>query len=616
MADSIQKRLYTRRSLLLSGGTLALMVGLASRMYYLQGVEGEKYRTLAEENRISLKLIRPTRGEIVDRYGQFLATNVQNYRVLVTPKQAGDVGKVLQKLSGFITLSDDDLQQVMKKTRKSRVFVPQVVRKNLTWTEVSRIAVNMPDLPGIDIDEGETRYYPAGDIASHLVGYVSAPSESQIKKEPILSLPDFKVGEIGLERGWDSLLRGVGGTKEVEVDAHGRIIRELSFQRPKSGYQLVSTLDLDLQKRIVAYLDDQKVASVVVMDAQQGDILAMVSIPSYDSNALVDGISHQDWNALVNAPLSPLTNRAIKGQYAPGSTFKMAVALAALDAGISPRHSVECTGALEYGNKIFHCWKETGHGTVNMHKSITESCDIWYYEVAKQIGIAKISAMANKLGLGDTWNTIGLGRMASGLVPTKSWKMAVKGQSWQVGDTMIVGIGQGYVLATPLQLAVMMSRLATGKEVNPFITRDILVDNAVYQRGVPQWPDLDIAKPYLKRIKRATDAVVNDTTHGTARRSAIAGRGAFGGKTGTSQVRRISKEERESGVLKNEDIQWRQRDHSLFVGYSPLKNPKYTVAVLVEHGGSGSSMAAPIARDVFLMIQDLAKIPRHELGVS
>lgn len=613
MVDSARKRLYTRRSLLLSGGVFSLMAGLASRMYYLQVVEGEQYRTLAEENRISLKLIAPTRGEIVDRYGEPMATNVQNYRVLVTPKQAGNVEKILEKLSSFIQLSDDEFKKVMNKTKKSRSFVPQIVRKNLTWEEVSRIGVNKPDLPGVDIDEGETRYYPDGHAVAHIVGYVGSPSEKQVKKNPILSLPDFKVGEIGLERGWETVLRGVGGNKNVEVDAFGRIVRELSYEKPKSGQQLVSTIDLELQRRIAERVKSERAASVVVMDAQRGDILAMVSVPSYDTNKFTDGISHRDWNALMGNPLTPLTNRSTRGQYAPGSTFKMVVALAALEAGIPHDHATFCTGALEYGNMTFHCWKKGGHGHVDMHKSLVESCDIWYYEVAKKIGIAKIGDMAKRLGLGQNWNTMGLGRMAGGLVPTKAWKMAVKGQSWQVGDTMIAGIGQGYVLATPLQLAVMTSRLVTGKSIRPFITRDLLIGKTIYDRSQTKVSDLNIPQQHLNWVKNAMKDVVNDPEHGTAKYSALRGKWSFGGKTGTSQVRRISKAERETGVLKNEEIEWRQRDHSLFVGYSPVNDPKYTVAVLVEHGGSGSVRAAPLARDVFKMMRDLAKMPRHEL---
>ena len=612
MVDTVRKNIYTRRTLFLSGAKLALMAGLASRMYYLQVSEGEKYSTMAEENRISLKLIRPTRGEIVDRYGERLATNVQNYRVLIVPKQAGDVQAVLQKLSYFIDMSQVDFDKVMKKTKRFRSFVPQVVRKNLTWEEVSRIGVQLPDLPGLEIDEGETRFYPNRHLTAHVIGYVGAPSETQMKKNPLLELPDFRVGEIGLERGWERKLRGVGGTKEVEVDALGRVVRELSFVKPQSGGQLVSTLDIELQRVAMAELEKHRAGAVVVMDAQQGDILAMASWPSHDTNNLVDGISHEDWKVLSNAEHTPLTNRATHGQYAPGSTFKMMVAMAAMEIGISPEKTVFCNGVYPFGNIDFHCWKKEGHGTVDLKRSIVASCDIWYYEMAKKIGIQRIGDMAKKFGLGQSWN-IELGRLRKGLIPTKAWKMAVKGKPWQVGETMIAGIGQGYVLATPLQLAVMTSRIATGRAVEPFLTRDIVIGDKILPRPSAQWDRLGVSEDALNLIRESMVDVVNDSTYGTAKYSAISGPFRFAGKTGTSQVRRISKAERESGVLKNAELEWKFRDHALFVGYAPLKNPKYTVAVIVEHGGGGSSIAAPIAKTLFKKITELSKLPRHEL---
>ena len=615
MAESARKHIYTRRTLLLSGGKLALMAGLASRMYYLQVSQGQEYRTMAEENRISLKLIRPSRGEILDRYGEILATNVQNYRVLIIPKQADDVQATLTKLAQYIDMSENDFNKVLKKTKRFRSFVPQIVRKNLTWEEVSRVGVRLPDMPGIEIDEGETRFYPHGMTTAHVIGYVGAPSETQMKKNPLLELPDFRVGENGLERGWDRKLRGVGGTKEVEVDALGRTVRELSFTKPQTGNQLVSTLDVELQKAAMAEIKKHRAGAVVVMNAQTGEILSMVSWPSYDTNDLVDGISYKNWQSLMNAQQTPMANRATRGQYSPGSTFKMIVALAAMEEGISSTTSVFCNGVYPYGGVDFHCWKREGHGHVDLKRSIVSSCDVWYYDIAKKIGIKKISNMANRFGLGQTWD-VDLGRLSKGLIPTKSWKLSVKGKPWQIGETMIAGIGQGYVLATPLQLAVMTSRIATGRAVEPYVTRDVVKGDKVYARPHTEWGKVDVSPKSLSIIRDAMVGVVNDQTHGSARYSALSGAFKFGGKTGTSQVRRISKEERESGVLKNAELEWKYRDHALFVGFSPIKNPKYTVAVIVEHGGSGSAIAAPIAKAMFKKISELEKQPRHELELD
>lgn len=599
--EKTRNKLFTRRSALLMGGQFALMCGLAGRMYYLQVVESERYKVLAEENRVNFRLLPPPRGFIVDRNGDYLAINIQNYRVILVPEQANNgssVGDTLGRLQKIIDIDDRDIQRVLREVRKHRAFVPITIRENLSWEEVSRISVNTPELPGINIDVGQTRHYPYGPNMAHVIGYVAAVSDKDMTGDPLLELPGFKIGKNGIEREYDEALRGRAGTSQVEVNAVGRVIRELSRQEGQPGREVRLTLDMRLQDFIGERVKDEHAAAVVVMDCQNGDVLGLVSTPSYDPNAFSEGLNTEQWQSLVTNPYNPLTNKAIAGQYAPGSTFKIVVALAALEHGISPDHTVFCPGYLEFGDRRFHCWKHYGHGNLNMTGALRESCDVWFYDVARRIGVNRIAAMAKRLGMGGVTDIDLLGEK-SGLIPTKEWKMATKGQPWHQGETLVVGIGQGYVLSTPLQLAVMLSRTVNGgKAIVPRLTVHDIDGSVIRERTDAKIPGLNIDPDHIKIVKQGLDEVVN-SAHGTAHRAALGIENfAMGGKTGTAQVRRISMAERESGVRKGEDIAWRLRDHALFVGFAPVDNPRYVTAVVVEHGGSGSGAAAPIARDI------------------
>lgn len=603
--ERTRAKIFTRRAALLTGAKMAVFGGLVGRMYYLQVVEAERYHMLAEENRINFKLIPPPRGFIVDRNGDYLAINIQNYQAVLVPEQADDVVAVLTKLARVVELEDHDVKRVLKEASRRRAFVPITVRENLTWEEVSRVGVNSPALPGVSIEVGQTRHYPYGRNMAHVVGYVGSVAEKELTGDPLLELPGFKIGKNGVEKRFDLALRGRSGTSQVEVNALGRVIKEIKRIDGQPGQDVRLTLDMRLQDVIGERIKNEQAAAVVVMDAHTGAVLGIASTPSYDPNAFSEGISSKDWQELVNNSRAPLTNKAIGGQYSPGSTFKVAVALAALEHGLSEDHTVYCPGFMQLGNRRFHCWKKHGHGTMNLTDAMRESCDVWFYDVARKIGVDKIAEMSRRLGLGER-HDIGLIGTKSGLIPTKQWKRDARGESWHLGETLVVGIGQGYVLTTPLQLAVMTARVVNGgKAVTPHLSVDEFDGDKVIKRDLESFADLGIPKRHLDIVIRSMDEVVNHP-RGTAGRSKITEDNMqMGGKTGTSQVRRISKAERESGIRKGEDIEWRLRDHALFVGFAPVHNPRFVTAVIVEHGGSGSKAAAPIAKDVLLEAQKL-----------
>ncbi len=599
--DSSRFKSFSRRVAFLGGGKVLLLSLLAGRMYQLQVIESDKYKTLADENRINLRLLPPPRGTIVDRYGRALAVNQENYRVTLVAEQVNDINTMLDTLSGIISLEDYERHRILRAVRRRRGFVPVTVRENLDWRDVSRIEVNAPDLPGLSIEVGQSRQYPFAEDFAHVLGYVSAVSEKEVTGDPLLELPGFKVGKNGVERVFDLNLRGKAGNTQVEVNAVGRVIRELSRQEGQPGVDLRLTIDRDLQKLAADRLKEEKSASAVILDIHNGDVLALSSVPGFDPNEFVTGLSSKTWRRLINDPYAPLTNKAISGLYAPGSTFKMVVALAALEARIvAPDHRVFCRGHTQLGNARFHCWKRHGHGWQDMYDAHQNSCDVYFYDIAKRIGIDRIAAMATRFGLG-TKTGIELPSEKGGVIPTRAWKKALIGTAWQQSETLISGIGQGFILTTPLQLAVMTARIANGgKAVLPRLIRAAEVDG---KEEEPVFKDLGISKRSLDVVREGMNRVTN-VQQGTAYRVRISEEGMeMSGKTGTAQVRRISKAERDTRVLKNHERPWRERDHALFVGYAPSDNPRYAVSVIVEHGGGGSKVAAPIARDLLLATQ-------------
>ncbi|SHJ01346.1 peptidoglycan glycosyltransferase [Shimia gijangensis] len=599
-ADSSEsQRLLSRRAMLLGGVQLGFMGMLALRMRYLQVEQSDQFRLLAEENRVNIRLLPPARGEIFDRNGVALARNEPSYRITIVQEDAGDVDKVIERLSTLVELDEDSLNRAMAEMKRSAPFLPVTVADHVSWEEMSRVSVNAPALPGVTPEVGLSRQYPLQGDFAHVVGYVGPVSDYDLSKianpDPLLRIPRFQIGKVGVEAKREGGLRGSAGTKRVEVNSVGRIMRELDRQEGDQGQDLQLTLDQNLQSYVQARLEGES-AAAIVMDCRNGDLLAINSAPTFDPNLFVTGISVADYKALTDNKFRPLAAKSVQGTYPPGSTFKMITALAALEEGVfSSEDTVWCPGHLEVSDRRFHCWKRAGHGHMDLQKALRESCDVYFYEVALEIGIDKISTMAARLGLGVR-HDIPLSGVARGLNPTRTWKEQVRGQNWVPGDTVNASIGQGFVLASPLQLAVMTARLASGLQINP---RMVKSSNGV-EEPVPEPAPLGLNENHLRQIRKAMFAVSNNR-RGTAYGSRIVPEEfKLAGKTGTSQVRNITAAERAAGVTRNKDLPWERRDHALFVNFAPFDTPEIAVAVVVEHGGGGSTAAAPIARDITL----------------
>ncbi len=594
--------IVSRRGLILGGGMVAFTGVLATRMRFLQVNQADQFRLLAEENRINIRLLPPARGQIFDRKGLLLAGNEQNYRVTIIRDEVDDAERVLNDLSRLIPLTREDIDRTLEEMNRRSRLVPVTVADRLSWEDVSQVAVNAPALPGIAPEFGLSRIYPRGDDYAHIVGYVGPVSDYDLSRidnpDPVLQIPKFQLGKTGVENKLEGALRGKAGTKRVEVNAVGRVMRELGRDEAEKGETVQLTIDTKLQNFVQARLGNES-AAAVVMDVTNGDLLAIGSAPAFDPNKFVRGISVADYAGLTENKYRPLANKAVQGTYPPGSTYKMVTALAALEAGeIDANETIRCGGFTELANRRFHCWKRGGHGRMNLRNSLKQSCDVYYYELAQRVGVERMTAMARRLGLGER-HDVPMSAVAQGLTPTKAWKAENRGRDWVIGDSLNASIGQGLVLASPLQLAVMTSRLATGRAVNPRLVK------AVNEREVPitGGEPLGLSKASMDYIRDGMFAVSNEN-RGTAFRTRIADRTKrMAGKTGTSQVRNITAAERRAGVTRNEDLPWERRDHALFVGFAPYDNPRYAISVVVEHGGGGSVAAAPIARDIMLAAQ-------------
>ncbi|WP_420569466.1 penicillin-binding protein 2 [Thalassovita sp.] len=592
-------RRVSRRALVVGGLQLGFVGLLGARMRYLQVDQADQFRLLAEENRINDRLIPPARGEVFDRHGLVIARNEPSYRLTIVREDAGDIDAVIRRLATLVELNADDLNRAMAEMERSPPFLPVTIADRVSWEDIARVSVNAPALPGITPEVGLSRHYPLGPDFANVLGYVGPVSDYDLSKiedpDQLLRIPRFQIGKVGLEAKMEENLRGKAGTKRVEVNAVGRVMRELDRVEGQPGANLQLTVDHRLQNYVQARLGNESAAAVVI-DTQTGDLLAIASAPSFDPNLFVRGISVSDYKALTENKFRPLASKSVQGLYPPGSTFKMVTALAALEEGvISPEETVWCPGHVEVANRRFHCWKRAGHGHMDLKSSLRESCDVYYYDVALKVGIEKISAMAERLGLSQRYD-IPMSAVARGRAPTKDWKLSNYGQDWVVGDTVNASIGQGYVLASPLQLAVMSARIATGRMVTPRLLKS--VDGVEQPSGSGE--SLGLNENHLRQIRRAMFEVSN-VRRGTAYGSRILPDDMrMAGKTGTSQVRNITAAERARGVTKNEDLPWERRDHALFVNFAPYDNPRYAVAVVVEHGGGGSKAAAPIARDITL----------------
>lgn len=607
-AESAKK--ITRRALFLGGTQLAFMGVLGLRMRYMQVDQAEEFRLLADENRLKIHLLSPARGLIYDRDGAVIAENEQTFRIVIRKEDAGELDMVLAELETLIGLSQDEQDRIRKELKNAGPSAPVTILDRLTWEAFSAVAANGPALPGVSPEVGLSRDYPFKDDFAHLIGYVGPVSSYDLSRmdhiDPLMRIPKFPIGKSGVEKMMEDTLRGKAGTVRVEQNVHGRIIRELERKEGSAGNNLQLTLDHKLQNFVQARLSGES-ASAVIMDVETGDVLAAGSTPAFDPNLFVRGISVVNYNALLENIYRPLPSKSVQGAYPPGSTFKMVTALAALEAGVvTPDETVRCLGHTEVGGRRFHCWKRAGHGNVNMTGSLQHSCDVYYYEMAQRTGIENISAMGRKLGLGDIYN-LPLPGMSSGLMPDKQWKRDHRGADWVIGDSLNASIGQGFVLTTPMQLAVMTSRLATGREIVPRLIKSVDGVEQPIERGA----SLGINENMLRTVRQGMYEVINNS-RGTAYRARIVGDGVqMAGKTGTSQTR--------NAVVNNKNVPWEERDHALFVAFAPYDAPKYAVSVVVEHGGGGSTVAAPIARDLMLFalhgaVPPLASYPQSQRG--
>jgi penicillin-binding protein 2 len=588
-----------RRALVIGGIQAAVVAVLALRMRHMQVEQAESFRLLAEENRVSIRLIPPVRGLILDRGGVLVAGNEPNYRIVITREDAGDVEAVLQRLARLIPLGPEDIARTLAETKRRSPFVPITVADRLSWEDLARVSVNAPALPGVTPEVGLSRHYPLYEDFAHVAGYVGPVSEADLAQyetpDPVLQIPRFQIGKVGVERRLEDALRGKAGSRRIEVNAAGRVMRELDRREGLRGADVRLTVDAGLQSFVQARLG-QESAAAVVMDCASGDLLAIASSPGFDPNLFVRGISSAAYRALIDNDYRPLPNKSVQGAYPPGSTFKMVTALAALEAGlITPQTMVRCPGHYDTGGRRFHCWKRGGHGRVRLVRSLSESCDVYYYEIAQKVGIDAIAQMAARLGLGQR-HDLPLSGIAEGLNPDRAWKGARHGQDWRIGDTINASIGQGYVLSSPLQLAVMTARLATGRSVVPRLVLAV-GDRAA---AVPEAAPLGLDPAHLDLMRQGMYDTTN-TRNGTAWSSRSVDRAMLiAGKTGTSQVRNISEAERARGVLRTEELPWNRRNHALYVCYAPHEAPRVAAAVVVEHGGGGATAAAPIGRDIVL----------------
>jgi penicillin-binding protein 2 len=606
--DKSRYTTFTRRSIGMGAGMTAVFAVLAGRLYQLQIRDGDQYMVEAEDNRVSERLIAPPRGRIMDRFGVELANSRRNYRVLLVSEQATEgVPAALDTIAKVILLSDQQKKRIIHDIAMNKKFVPVPVAENLSWEEFSRVNLHLPYLPGVQCDVGESRDYPFGKELVHTLGYVSSVSPQDIEHDddPLMSLPGMRIGKRGIEKQFDKEIRGRAGASRVEVNAYGRIIRDLSKDAGEPGEDVYLTLDRQVQALADQKLEGQS-AALVVMDVNNGDVIAMSSTPGFDPNLFNVGLSGQQWRDLTTDDHKPLLNKFMGGIYPPGSTFKTAVALAAIDAGIAtPEYHVSCNGVFNFGGHAFHCWQHKGHGTLDVVGGIQHSCDVFFYETAHRVGIDAIEAAARKLGLGALTG-IELPGEHSGLVPSKAWKEKTYKSAWQQGDTLSVGIGQGYVTATPLQLCQQVARIASGKQVAPRMVH--AVGGRVMPR--PDFAKLDFSDDALDKVRLGMNKVMNEPGGtGYGQRITVPGL-EWAGKTGTAQVRVYSQEEHLRGMAKNATLDWKLRDHGLFIGFGPVADPKYAVVCVVEHGSDGHPQVVA-ARDVmqFTMQRDPLKLP-------
>ncbi|MEA3045810.1 MAG: penicillin-binding protein 2 [Sphingomonadales bacterium] len=593
VTESSQAQSFSRRAFVLGAAQTGVAALLAARMGYIAIAENERYRGLAESNRVQTRLIPPRRGWIVDRYGQPMAINRADIRVDLIPDFIEDKDALIAELTRLLSLPPDEVQRIRTELDRGGGFQPVPVAEHLTQEQYYAMSVREPEMPGISVLRGFSRFYPEGAAVGHLIGYVGTPNREEYEGEErnaLLIAPGFKIGKSGLEKMLEPNLRGRPGQARIEVTARGRMVRKLQTLPDTGGPPLRTTIDAGLQSYAARRAGEQSAACVVI-DVRNGDILAMVSMPCYDPNSFSDGISHTEWDMMAADERHPMINKVLQGLYPPGSTCKPINALALLEAGVDPDERVVCAHSYPVGNAIFHC--DTTHGPIAMKDAVSRSCDIYFYHMCRRVGVDAIAPMMRNLGYGQRFD-LPFPSQRYGTVPDPAWLRRRENRDWAVYDTINMSIGQGYMLVNPMQQAVQAARIASGRMLHPR-----LLASQPVNMGDP----LPVPPEHLRFIHEAMSNTVNG--NGTARVAKLPVEGVLmAGKTGTAQVRRITMAERAGGVRSNSSLAWRMRDHSHFVAFAPAMNPLYACAAIVEHGGFGASAAAPLVRDVMTYLFD------------
>ena len=602
--DPRLRAVFTRRSLLAGAAQAAVLGGLGYRLHTLQVGETDRYQGLADSNRVTVYSTPPERGRILDRFGTVLADNEATQRLFVVPHLARDVAQVLIGLHRLIPFGDNEAERILLLARRQNPRLPILVASGLSWKQVARINLMAPELPGLQTEAGYERRYHHGAVMGHVVGHVGAPDKQSLDGEAALRVAGMRMGRTGVELGLERRLRGEAGLIKLQIEGKSRTIRQLEEVPSQRGRDAVLTIDLAMQRRALELLVKERRAALVALDVQTGDVLAMASQPAFDNTRLAGPIAEREWTAFQRAAGEPMTNRAIRGLYPPGSTFKMVTALAGLESGeIKPTSKLECWGSFSFHDQHYSCWKKSGHGIVDLHRALKESCDCYFYEVARRVGIERLAKMARQMGYGQVFDC-GLALQKAGVVPDNDWKVATTGKRWYPGETILAGVGQGYLTVNPLQMAVMTARIATGRLIVPNLLRPDLNDKLFETARLP----LDAQA--LDAIRRGMTGAVNEEGGTAGSASLDLGNVLLAGKTGTAQVSGLSH------THKNDELPWHKRDHGLFVGFAPAKTPRYAVAAIVEHGGSGAKSAAPLVRQMMrdLFTSDPLARPAHVLG--
>ena len=608
VSDNVTKmNTINRRLFLISVAKIVVFVGLTARLFSLQVKEKNRYLTLSDKNRIREWKLPPIRGEFKDYFNNVIAGNNEVYQLHIIPEEIENFRYVAIRLKNILDLSDKQFQSILKKKKEIKPWEAIVVSDNLSWEQFSKVNSYLYELEGVKSVLSISRFYPYKETFTHIIGYVSQANENDLLTNEAIKekfVPGLRVGKVGLEKSFEKDLIGSNDIQRYEVNAYGRRVSQLEYQKGSQGKNIRLTIDTEVQKLCNELLLD-KAGSISVMDIYSGEIVAMHSSPSFDPNLFLFGINKDDWQLIRNNPLKPLVNKSISGRYSPGSTIKPIVALSALENQIiSPNFKVNCTGKNEMYGQTYHCWKKEGHGAVNLREAMKQSCDSYFYEVARRLGVDRLSETAINFGLGkrvlgDTFES-----EKKGLIPNTKWKKNNLGTGWLLGETIITGIGQGYIQTTPLQLCLMTAQIANGGFK---ITPKIVIDEKKNQLTEDQFKTLF---KNSKNIKIVQDAIFSSTNEirGTSYSSRIKDkRYQFAGKTGTSQVKRITKKERELD-LDTLQIPYEERDHALYIAFGPYRNPRYATSIIVEHGGSGSKAAAPMAKKIFKLLID-----RHDL---